>query len=447
MDENGVGLMKETIIYVLFEKYCYNKNYQDLGCLELEKKGCHVEIWTFIHWVYPHITTAKDAYEGEEVVYVNNWDEAKKNVKRLRNQRPVFVLYPGNFRQPIGNKLRKCIVKSGAVYFDMYMDHVLHKYYWDISLCKRSKLAQKNFVWDSENNRVFVKEKKYIRIKRKIDKVFGIGIYRSIQVVIDRLSARAVMLYDDYICKCYPPRYNLFPTEAETEFKSRGIKKYVGKDKDIFFHSKDYDMYLSCDDNFSDELEILNGKDYIVYIDQGGNTHPDIKSDYYGKGYNSELNHLFDILEQQYNIPVVIAVHPKANYKGGEFGNRTAVKSHTDILIKNSKLALIEMSTSLNWIILWRKPFIIVTSDSYRNKDIEAKTINELWSKYFNQSILNMSELIDNINLEEYCITYDSRQKEYEEYQELLIKNSGTPQVLSYEIILDMAEKVFKNSN
>ncbi|MEY8521438.1 hypothetical protein AALA90_00225 [Lachnospiraceae bacterium 38-10] len=435
--------MEETIVYVLFEKYCYNKNYQDLGCAQFKEKGYNVEIWTFVHCVCPHIVAAKDVYEGEEIIYVNNWNEAKENVQRLREKKAIYILYPGNFRQPIGNKLRRYITKNNGVYFDMYMDHVLHKYYWDTSLHKRSKLHLKNIVWDNKNSSKIEKENGYNEIKKKIGKAFDIGFRESFHIIIEKLRTKMVMIFDSYICKNYPPQYNLFPTEAETEFKSSGVKKYIGKDKDIFFHSKDYDMYLLCADKFCDELEILNGKDYIVYIDQGGNTHPDIKNDYFGKEYISELNHMFDLIEQQYKIPVVIAVHPKANYQGREFGDRMAFKSYTDILIKNSKLVLIEMSTSLNWIILWRKPFVIITSDSYRHKDIEAKTINELWSAYFNRPILNMSKLTGNIKIDDYCVTYESRCEAYEEYQELLIKNSGTPQMLSYEIILDLVEKIY----
>ena len=50
------------------------------------------------------------------------------------------------------------------------------------------------------------------------------------------------------------------------------------------------------------------------------------------------MRRYFDYLEEKYGMPVVIAAHPKSDYSGGEFGNRSIIKYKTDDLVFNARM-------------------------------------------------------------------------------------------------------------
>ena len=329
--------------------------------------------------------------------------------------------------------------REGAHYCDMYIGHSFQKCFWDIALSKRSKVVLSENKETVENS---VSQDKLCVLKRKLKKMFHVGLKESLKIICDKISIKKEELFDEYICRKYPPYYNIWTTEAETEFKSSGIKKYVSKEKDIFIHNQDYDKFLICQKNSAENIEVLEEKKYIVFVDQGGATHPDVKMNIYGERYISELNHLFSMVERQYGLPVIVALHPKANYKGDEFGNRKMIRGKTDILIKNCQLALIHYSTAMSWIVLWKKPFIIITNNNLQNYQY-CHEILELWSLYFNKPLLNISELGCDEKIKEYCVTYDNR---YDEYKELIIKNEGTTQRLYSDVIIEMIEKIFADT-
>ena len=89
--------------------------------------------------------------------------------------------------------------------------------------------------------------------------------------------------------------------------------------------------------------------------------------------YYGGLRTLFDRIEREKGIEVVIAQHPRANYHGKEnlFGGRPIIEGRTAELVKASSLVITSTSMTLNQAVAMRKPMLIYTThDHYANPTV-----------------------------------------------------------------------------
>lgn len=105
------------------------------------------------------------------------------------------------------------------------------------------------------------------------------------------------------------------------------------------------------------EKESILGFPYVVFADIYLGKHPDLEISTGGNYldiylYYQKLNHFFDQIEETLNMPVVIAAHPKSDYKNNEFNGRLCIKNETANLIINSKLLIQHCSLSISFALL-----------------------------------------------------------------------------------------------
>lgn len=127
----------------------------------------------------------------------------------------------------------------------------------------------------------------------------------------------------------------------------------------VFFHSSNYEECLLN----KDKERIIRDK-YCVFVDQFLPYHSDliakgIKID--PKQYYSRLNALFAVIEKEYNIKVVVAAHPKADYKLHSecFPNNSVYYNQTCRLIKDSEFVIYHFSDSLSYVAVYKKPVLV----------------------------------------------------------------------------------------
>lgn len=136
----------------------------------------------------------------------------------------------------------------------------------------------------------------------------------------------------------------------------------------VFAHTMDYDIYMRL-------MEIrIEPETQAVFIDQFLPYHPDAQAQ---KGcgkidadtYYECLRALFDRIESELNLEVVIAGHPRANYPqlGSVFGNRKIHYGDTAALIAKSRLVVAHYSTAIGFAVMFRKPMMILTSHDLSN--------------------------------------------------------------------------------
>lgn len=127
----------------------------------------------------------------------------------------------------------------------------------------------------------------------------------------------------------------------------------------------DYDNY-----KFLPHIPIISGN-YIVFCDIYFPFHTDAlflykyKKTFSGEKYHYAMRSFFDFLEKKYNMPVVIAAHPKSDYNGNEFGNRQIVKYHTDDLVINASMVIMHLTAATSYAILADKPLAYIVTDDY----------------------------------------------------------------------------------
>lgn len=105
------------------------------------------------------------------------------------------------------------------------------------------------------------------------------------------------------------------------------------------------------------EKESILAFPYVVFADIYLGKHPDLEISTGGNYldidlYYQKLNHFFDQIEEKLKMPVVIAAHPKSDYKNNEFKGRLCIKNKTANLIINSKLLIQHCSLSISFALL-----------------------------------------------------------------------------------------------
>lgn len=145
-------------------------------------------------------------------------------------------------------------------------------------------------------------------------------------------------------CLKYP-----YPTDKTTEV--------------LWAHTFDYDLYLKERDIPFTERPIA------VFLDEYLPFHPDfiragVQPPVNADRYYPLLNKFFSRVEQELELEVVIAAHPRSNYENlpDYFEGREWVRGKTIKLVKEGQLVLTHSSTALNLTNLFYKPVIFLTS-------------------------------------------------------------------------------------
>lgn len=132
----------------------------------------------------------------------------------------------------------------------------------------------------------------------------------------------------------------------------------------------DFENYLNIK-----KTDRLIADDYIVFIDTYYPWHSE--SFFFGEApqdiddvaerYYKSMNEYFEMLEDKFNIPVVIAAHPYANYRErNPFKGRKVYYYQTDKLIKDCRAVCMHGSNAFSYVALFNKPVSILINSAIR---------------------------------------------------------------------------------
>ena len=206
-------------------------------------------------------------------------------------------------------------------------------------------------------------------------------------------------------------------------------------------HTFDYDTYLR-EENYNRD-RIIKGKEYAVFIDEyltqydcqdfvESQASPVITAE----EYYPSLNKLFEYIENQFNLEVIVAAHPLSNYdkSSNPYNNRKMICHETINLVKHSTLVLTHNSTSLCFAVLYYKPMVFLAhkafSDPLKNLRIQ------LIAKYFGVTPI---ELSNNNRYFNPLPMVDS--DTYDRYKFTWIKEKGTKEKYIWDIFSDYLKK------
>lgn len=174
----------------------------------------------------------------------------------------------------------------------------------------------------------------------------------------------------------------VFAAGTDEESRHRGLSKVIP------INHFDYDNYLCVKNN---PKRIINSN-YCVFLDDNLVYGTDFKmfnmKTIEATTYFTSMRAFFDRIEKYFNLKVVIAAHPKADYKENEFGNREILKGKTNELVKDCRFAIAHYSTSNSYPVLFKKPIIFIYTSEMK-KMFYFETICK-YSKVLNQPLLNI---------------------------------------------------------
>jgi hypothetical protein len=172
-------------------------------------------------------------------------------------------------------------------------------------------------------------------------------------------------------------------------------------------HTHDYGLYLQ------QKEDVAESKNQILFIDQYYPYHDDLIVrgwEVSAENYFRLINAAFDRIEQELNMPVVISVHPRADYsdKPWAFPGRELRTGNTIGQIAQSKLVLGHSSTVLGIAVAFNKPIIILASKELYNLSMSERGFYDGIAKFTGKKIkfiddTDSFDLNDAFDVDEYC--------------------------------------------
>lgn len=152
--------------------------------------------------------------------------------------------------------------------------------------------------------------------------------------------------------------------------------------KRIQAHTYDYEKYLRWKQNLGNEKhEEMTERPYMVFLDQYIPFHPDLAATGYqidSNSYYYNVEKILDGLSEALNLEVIIAAHPKADYKNLPYFNRYKIFYNLTIpLIYFSDLVVGHFSSSLSFAVLERKRIVLIQDTSLKACPPYAKAISQ----------------------------------------------------------------------
>lgn len=386
--------MKPKIIYLSYLPLI-QKREDDFYMNDLIQAGTFVEYWDLTKIFFPNI---KFTYEVERnyIKRFHNYAEFENTILEQDIRKCFFIILMGFHARTI--KLYRMLTKYNC-YLIFFARTGIPVFSINESLLRKVVTNYRNYLKIDKIKRKFFHEiakiSKQIGLIKNYDLVFTAGTidelrynHTSTVVPVNHFD------YDNYLCL-----------------------------KADYDHIVTYEYCVFLDDNlaYDTDFKILN----IESVEP--------------IPYFKSLCTFFDSLEKKFNLKVVIAAHPKAEYQGTEFGNREIIKGKTNELVKDSHFTIAHYSTSISYAILYKKPIVFIYTNEMKAL-FYFKTING-FAHLLNANIFNIDSrsLEHNVNGIKIKNIDDSK---YENYKYKYLTSKLLENELSYSVFLQNMNKL-----
>lgn len=225
-------------------------------------------------------------------------------------------------------------------------------------------------------------------LSQSAKKLFQINFYANTSLNMTLKEKLIDALYENLVLKIKNKiayaAFGIFKKIHNISIQSISSKS----DSNLKINHPDYESYRDIKG-----YPVVLGK-YMVFIDTFFPYHPDFKYlhdndlSYLSSSYFNSLNTFFEYLEFTYNMPMVIAAHPKAEYTN-EFGDRQIIKYETLNLIRFAETVFIHASNAISYIVLANKPFVFISNDAYSSVNFLNNRLHRL-AELFHAKVENV---------------------------------------------------------
>jgi len=389
--------MIKQIVFLVISPFNL-RDYQRFGIELLEQNGFDVEVWDLTNILYPNLAknySPPDSIDWSGCKIFNDKNHALNKLRNLRPDTFIILLFHYN---PGSYFIYKAISDNNAKYAT-FMANALP------------------FVENNNKLQSFLFKFKGLRkepMKKLINYVFRKAPFYCLGIKPVRL-----ILAGGKESLKYPEPIN-------------------GTTETLWAHTLDYDLYLEERNAHSAEQPIA------VFIDEYVPFHPDhiymgIKPPISARRYYPLLNKFFKLIEDQLGFEVIIAAHPRSHYKSQPdcFQGRTWIRGQTARLVKENRLVLTHSSTAVNFVNLFYKPVIFLTSYEM-DKSSQGPLIRAM-AKCYGKKPIFMDE---DSNLD-----WESELRvnrfHYDNYREAYIKREGSEDLPFWQIVANRLKQGF----
>lgn len=369
--------MIKKIVFV-FSKYFETKDWNIFGCPYFLEEGYSVEIWSLVQICYAgKARKPLHLFTDYKVQYFYEIDRFRKKLERIDHKQTIFIIYPSLREDPAtGRLIRKAIRQAGG----RYCDYFYPLYFTGIE----------NETIPNTRGEITGYYLKHLKDKE--------------------------MIKDLFFSFVYPPTYVFITAHAKVRELAN---KYdiLNPHKLKYINTQDYDQFVAEDgpaDLETLESEGLQRNKYIVFLDEAHTHHSDnanlglkawVTEDVYGK----ELCDLFDFIEKQTGLDVVVALHPKAEYKDSSlYGGRRMIYGKSRILIKYSAFVITDISAAISYVLLYHKKMLLYTTDQLMQSVGYQKQEQSALAEFLELEIVNASRKLPEVLSEQYVKQADA---------------------------------------
>lgn len=385
---------KMKVIYIFERRHGYSHDYEQFGMKFFEDKGYEPEVWSVVRWNIGNLEDPLNMDLSGRTRYIDDESQLDDELNRVKSDKCIFIIYAYHGYRHLSYMIRKKIKKAGFEFCNITESPNIdiEKY--------RKKLTYNIFgILRNEYKKSKYFVKKIIR-ELKSNQNNTVSEKADIATQWYDLCAR---IFGPFLCKSMynfvtvELEYTMFPNQLECLSK-----------RNILVSSWMYDEYLKSIENDSRPRER-----YVVFVDQFLTGHSDfvktgIKFPVQNKDlYFKSLNILFSNIEKEYNCPVIIAAHPKAEYIKNEFNNRMIIYNETNDLIKDAELVVVQYSTCFSMIAMYGKAFLNIYAESFFRNVPNLKNTYDLLKNAFECKQLNIEDKEEMDNWKEYVTEYN----------------------------------------
>ena len=239
----------------------------------------------------------------------------------------------------------------------------------------------------------------------------------------DVLYPRPIRVFgtDSTILRHFINRYRLAPTQF------------------VPIHSLDYDRYLKA--KRVGNIPRLVESRYAVFLWPNHVTSPDItlfKIPIQNglERYHAKMNALFERIERELGLEVVIGVHPRSYHAGSNhpFGGRKQFGGSTLELSAHSSLVITHGSTAVNFAVLFEKPVLFAVTNELLSFDRNTGYVSGAMAKIMNAPWINLDE--SQPDLSGLLKPAEQLREQYSEYRRTYTVTEASADLTSYEIVI-----------
>lgn len=401
--------MIKKIIFV-FSKFFEQKDWEIFDCDYYMEQEIEIEIWSLVKIHYQgKAKIPKYFFRDYNVKYFDAFSDFKDDIRRQNRKSVIFIIYPSlGENSRTGYNIRYYIKKNGFRYCDYFFPPLVNNSRYDFDSI--------SFI-----NRYYLRN---IKNRNMLKQLFFSIIFPPKYIFINAFGNRSMIAN----------KYDL-----------------LNKDRLIYINTPDYDKFLV--QNEARDLDVIRKEnliknEYIVFLDEAYTHHSDIVNEGLSTGvtedvYGKEIRKLFDLIESKTKMEVVIALHPKAEYKDSYmFGGRKMIHGESRTLIKYSNFVIFDYSTAISYIMLYKKNIFMYTTNQLR------KNMGGLvppWQQWFAKSlgckVLNISNNIPENLMEKYLFRVnDATRKKY--IKEYVCSRKCNRKEISSHIIYDCIKRL-----